>query len=140
MLKSIKIAALAALVSFSGFAFAEKVTPSSIAGAITVNAEQVIEALDKHPNLNIIDSRKAGDFNTGHIEGARNLVDTDTTAAALAAIAADKSTPLLFYCNGQACFRGMNGAKAAVDAGYTTVYWFRGGIEEWNQKGFPLVR
>jgi rhodanese-related sulfurtransferase len=27
---------------------------------------------------------------------------------------------------------------AAVKAGYTRVYWFRGGFPEWSAKGYPV--
>ena len=31
-------------------------------------------------------------------------------------------------------------ATIARDCGYTTIYWFRAGVEEWRRQQYPLVR
>ncbi|UVO54487.1 rhodanese-like domain-containing protein [Sphingomonas sp. SUN039] len=47
----------------------------------------------------ILDARSAEAFARGHIAGAINLPLTDFTAEALAAILADRTRPVLIYCN-----------------------------------------
>ncbi len=114
--------------------------PADIPGTSRVAAEQVVELIQKTPTLVIVDARRPAEHAKGHIEGAHNLLDNDMTPTALAAIAPDHNTPLLFYCNGERCLRSSNAASKAVAWGYRRVYWFRGGWEEWLDKGLPIAR
>jgi rhodanese-related sulfurtransferase len=34
----------------------------------------------------------------------------------------------------------MKAARIAVAEGYNKIYWFRGGMEEWEGKGLPVVK
>jgi len=121
-------------------ALADKpLAPDLIAGTTRVSAEQALEIILAHPKLAVIDSRHAEEFAKGHIEGAINLLDTDTSPETLARNVAGKDTPMLLYCNGERCLRSSNAAKTAVKAGYKKVYWFRGGWAEWVEKKMPVA-
>lgn len=120
-------------------ALADKpVAPNSVAGAVRVNAEQVVDLILSTPRLVTIDSRHPEEFVKGHIEGAINLLDTDTTATSLARLTDGMDNPVLFYCNGERCLRSSHAAKIAVGLGYRKVYWFRGGWKEWIEKQMPV--
>jgi rhodanese-related sulfurtransferase len=120
-------------------AFAEKQSvPESIDGTSRVTAEEVIELVGKQPDLVIIDARKVSDHEKGFIEGSISLPDTETTPESLASHVASKDTPVLFYCNGVKCGRSVKSAEKAVSWGYKNVHWFRGGWEEWIEKGYPV--
>lgn len=118
----------------------KKETPQFIDGTTRVSAEEVIDLVESKPDLVIIDARKASDYQKGYIEGAVSLPNTETTPETLAKVIPSKETPVLFYCNGAKCGRSVKSAKIAVQAGYKNIYWFRGGIEEWQAKGLPLVK
>jgi PQQ-dependent catabolism-associated CXXCW motif protein len=45
-------------------------------------------------------------------------------------------TPLLFYCVTD-CWMSWNAAKRALSWGYTRIYWYRDGIEVWQQFDLP---
>jgi len=66
------------------------------------------------------------------------LPNTSTNEESLAKHIASKDTPVLFYCNGVKCGRSVESSKLAVSLGYKKIYWFRGGWEEWTQKGMPV--
>ena len=121
-------------------AIAGETTPESLAGTTKVSAENVIELFDKHPDLVLIDARKSGDHTKGYIEGSVALPNTDTTAESLAKHIKTKSTPVVFYCNGVKCGRSVESSKIAIAAGYSKIYWFRGGWEEWTKKGLPVTK
>lgn len=134
------LTALLATAFLSGAAFAEeKEVPQFVEGTVRVSAEEMIELVEKFDNLVIIDSRKKSDVAKGFIEGAVALPNTETNAASLAQHAPDKATPLAFYCNGIKCGRSLKAAKIALAEGYSNIYWFRGGIQEWEAKGLPIV-
>lgn len=47
--------------------------------------------------------------------------------------AGDKAKPMLFYCQSTQCWMSYNAALRAIAMGYSRVYWYRGGIEAWQQ-------
>ena len=114
-------------------------TPESIPGTTKVSAEQLIELLEQYDDLVLVDARRKQDHDAGWIEGSVSLPNTDTNPESLAKVIPSKSTPVLFYCNGPKCGRSVESCKIAVADGYTTVYWFRGGWAEWEEKGLPVA-
>jgi rhodanese-related sulfurtransferase len=115
------------------------VSPESIDGATVINAEQLIELAGSQADLVIVDSRIREDREEGYIEGSRHLLDRDTNCASLSGLLPGKVTPVVFYCNGISCDRSDRAVVTALGCGYTSIYWFRGGIEEWREKNFPLI-
>jgi len=131
---------MAALILGLSSSAAAQDAPMQIKGATTVNAAQIFDLITKKPDLVIFDNRKQEDFASGHIEGAMRLIDTDVTANTLAAHVPGKSTPVLFYCNGIKCGRAAKAAEKAVELGYTQVYYYALGMDEWNKQGLPLAK
>jgi rhodanese-related sulfurtransferase len=131
--------AIATLLSL-GAAAAAQDAPMEIAGATTVNAQQIFELVAKTPNMVLLDNRKPEDYAAGRIEGAIRLIDTDVNAESLAQHVPSKDTPVLFYCNGVKCGRAAKAAEKATQLGYTKVYYYALGMDEWNAQRLPLVR
>jgi rhodanese-related sulfurtransferase len=129
-------AMLAGLVA----AAAAQDAPLQINGATTVNARQIFDLIDKYPGLVILDNRKEEDFAAGHIEGASRLIDTEVSAETLVKHMAAKDMPVLFYCNGVKCGRAAKATEKAVQLGYTKVFYYALGMDEWSKEGLPLVR
>ena len=115
-------------------------TPEAIDGAITVDAEGVIDLIMTTPDLVILDNRRQADFDNGHIEGAVRLLDTDIASADdMAAHISSLEVPVLFYCNGLSCGRASNAVNKALEYGYTHVYYYALGMAEWRELGLPLM-
>lgn len=126
---------------FNNASWAQKpFAPEKIQGTIRVDAEETANLIVNTPNLIIIDSRKDNEYIKGHIQGSISLLDTEMTLKKLSKHAPDKSSPLLFYCNGSRCLRSSRAAIMARDGGYKLIYWFRGGWSEWVNKGLPISR
>lgn len=117
-------------------------TPLTIPGAHTLSTGELYNALKTNRRLlliDVLDQPHAG------LPGARRypgvgmpdpltdlaqLLDKDTGGV--------KAFPLVFYCQGPQCWESYNAALRARDAGYTNVYWYRGGIESWGMANLPL--
>lgn len=136
------ILALAGAVAFAVPAGADSkvVAPDDIPGTVKVDAEGVLDLVEKVPGLVIVDARIRQDRLQGYIEGSLSLPDVETDCQSLAAILPRKSTPVLFYCNGPKCGRSVHASRKALGCGYNRVYWFRGGFEEWTRKNYPYVK
>lgn len=49
-----------------------------------------------------------------------------------------KDTTIVTYCAGGKCTASMLAAKALADIGYTNVYAYEGGLEDWKAGGFAF--
>ncbi|MEX2630335.1 MAG: rhodanese-like domain-containing protein [Tistlia sp.] len=139
-MKTLKLALAALAVTLFASLPAHADAPVEIPGATTVDADGVIALFDQHPDLIVLDNRKEKDFSAGHIEGAERLVDTDVNADTLAAVLPSKDAPVLMYCNGLKCGRAANAVQSALGLGYSKVYYYAKGMEEWNAKGLPVAK
>lgn len=130
------------LAVFAGPATADSgvVSPDNIPGTTKVDAEGVLDLAEKNPGLVIVDARIRQDRLQGYIEGSISLPDVDTSCESLARVIPKKSTPVLFYCNGPKCGRSVHSSRKALGCGYTRIYWYRGGFEEWKNKNYPYLR
>ena len=85
----------------------------------------------EHPQ--IIDVRTQDEFESQHIENARNINWNGGNFADRAVVAFDKSKPVFVYC-----LSGGRSKKAAAklnELGFTTIYELEGGITKWNSEG-----
>jgi len=120
-------------------AFADDYTsPETIAGTTRIDADELITLANKYDGLVIIDARIRSDRKQGFIPGSISLPDTETDCDSLAGVIPSKHSEVVFYCNGVKCKRSDRAVAIAVDCGYDRVFWFRGGIEEWLQKNYPV--
>lgn len=133
------ILCMALLCSHALSAELKPYAPESIQGVAIVTAEEVIELILTNPDLIVIDSRKKTEYLKGHIEGAHNILNTRITREVLARLSPDKSTAILFYCNGTRCLRSSDSIIKAKSWGYSHLIWFRGGWKEWSDKRLPVI-
>lgn len=115
------------------------VVPEHITGVKTLTAEGVIELAITIPDLIIVDARISDDRKHGYLEDSVSLPDIETNCSKLEKIIPSKNSPALFYCNGIKCGRSVVSIKIAQSCGYNNMYWFKGGFEEWKEKGFQYV-
>lgn len=122
-------------------------TPAELTGVQRVGAREAYELFEKGAKL--IDVRTEKEYATRHARGAVNLpyvekslkeIDYDVTKDQFTGLASlNKSDALVFFCNGAECWKSFKASKAARDAGYTRVYWLRGGMPEWIAQGLPTA-
>lgn len=140
----IRLGLFACLLWLAGAVAAESLgkveVPEAVPGVTTLDAEGLIGLVQRLPGLVLIDSRVPADRHQGYIQGSISLPDSQTACATLGDVLADLETPVLFYCNGVKCGRSVIALQIARDCGYRNVYWFRGGFEEWKQKGYPFLQ
>lgn len=111
-------------------------SPASVAGAISTSVEQA-RALYDHGAV-FVDVRNPRLYAKKHIPGAFHLdlkynFDEDKLAAI-----ATKDQPIVIYCSGVKCSRSYRASEKAVSWGYAKVHYFRGGIVDWKEAGYPV--
>ncbi len=93
-----------------------------------ITAEAAKKMMDENEELIILDVRTQEEFDTGHIEGAVLIPDSDIKKKA-EEILKDKSATILLYCRSGR--RSALAAQDLSDLGYTAIYDF-GGIIDWT--------
>ena len=111
-------------------------SPEEVPGATTITAEEVKKLYDE--DVVIIDVRNPRLYARGHIPGAHHLdLKTAYNVDALAALAIKDDT-IVIYCSGVKCARSYRASEQAVSWGYNKVKYFRGGIVDWRNAGYPV--
>jgi rhodanese-related sulfurtransferase len=93
--------------------------------------------MDEAGAIQIIDVRTPAEFNSGHIENAKNINISDAQFEAQIA-ALDKSKTVLVYC--AAGGRSARAANFIKSQGFPAVYDLKGGMGAWNKDGLPTVK
>ena len=122
-------------------------TPLKVPGAKTVTTDELKAMLAQDPKLVVIDALGS----SAMIESAQGLgsgigeqrmfgKDVAMFPKALETLTGgDKGRPIVFYCRSSSCWHSYNASLRAVEAGYTNVLWYRGGIDAWQQSGGATV-
>ena len=121
-------------------------TPATLTGTKVVSAAEAKKLMDS--GATAIDTRVAAEYAEKTIKGSKNVPYKEKSAKEvgfdasqdqfdLSKLPADKAAPMVMFCNAGECWKSYKGSSAAVKAGYTKVYWFRGGMPEWAAAGLP---
>lgn len=121
-------------------------TPASIEGVKTVSAEEAKKL--QSSGVPLIDTRVAAEFAEKTVKGAKSVPYKEKSEKAvgfdsskddfdLSKLPSDKNAALVFFCNSGECWKSYKASVVAKKAGYTKVYWMRGGFPEWSAKGLP---
>lgn len=117
-------------------------TPTSIPGAKVVSTQELVEMRKADPKPVIFVAYGAQGVIPGAIvaegSGEGRLLGSDLekfTNLLAKHTNGDKSRAVVFYCHGPKCWLSYNAALHAKAAGYTNVYWYRGGRDAWKAAG-----
>lgn len=116
------------------------VTDNDITDVGVTRVKQLVDTAPKS-GLVLIDARSAQDYSKGHLPTARSMpLDTVSVKPRAKDPALEKAEVIVVYGEdpGSALARGVT--KRLIEAGYDEVYYFRGGVLEWNRNGFPIVK
>jgi rhodanese-related sulfurtransferase len=83
-----------------------------------------------------LDVRTPGEFNEGHIDGAK-LIDFQSGNFEREIATLDKGKTYAVYC--RSGNRSGQAVKIMSDAGFTKLYNLDGGVIDWANAGLPLV-
>ncbi len=123
-------------------------TPTAIPGAQVLTTSQIAAEMQRGSTFLMIDALE-GDHpqtirNAFHIPYAGNggsFTDgiQSTLNAELHRLTRNREDyPLVFFCQGVACWESYNAALRAVRAGFKHVFWYRGGLSSWEAANGPM--
>lgn len=118
------------------------VVPPQVDDAIAqgINVINIEQARKLHAqNAHFYDAREKRHFQKSRIKGAKAVYfDVSKAEYIVIELPRDKKESLVFYCYGESCANSYEAALAVRKLGYTNVFWFLNGFNEWKEKGYPL--
>jgi rhodanese-related sulfurtransferase len=101
------------------------------------HVDAVKEKLDRGETFMLVDVREESEYAKDHLPTAvhlgKGIIERDIEAHA-----PNTDTPMILYCGGG--FRSALAADNLQKMGYTNVISMDGGIREWREKRYPLVK
>jgi rhodanese-related sulfurtransferase len=109
--------------------------------SFTMGPIELRRKMERGEDLNIIDVRRAADFNEGHIPGAKNIpVDKQGDTYTWKDHSLLSKTKInVIYCYTIVCHSSAAAALDFATRGYPAVE-LHGGFETWKQKGLPIEK
>ncbi|MEG0147840.1 MAG: rhodanese-like domain-containing protein [Comamonas sp.] len=122
-------------------------TPTSIPGAKVITTRELMEMQSANPKPAIFVVYSAKGVIPGAISangaGEDRLFGLELekfTKLLAKSTNGDKSLPVVFYCHGPKCWLSYNAALHAKEAGYSNIYWYRGGRDAWKAAGLKFKK
>ncbi len=101
------------------------------------NVDTVKNRIDRGDKFTLIDVREESEFAKDHLPGAihlgKGIIERDIEARV-----PELGAEMILYCGGG--FRSALAADNLQKMGYTNVISMDGGIREWREKNYPLVK
>jgi rhodanese-related sulfurtransferase len=99
--------------------------------------DDVKAKLDRGEKFTLVDVREESEFAKDHLPGAihlgKGVIERDIEKQV-----PDTMEPLVLYCGGG--FRSALAADNLQKMGYTNVISMDGGVREWREKGYEMVK
>ena len=99
----------------------------------TIEREELKTALDAGEDIKLVMSMHETHFELAHIPGSVQLFTPEQAAELL-----EPDDHIVVYCSDRSCPASSVVAQKLIDAGYTDVRHYPGGLAEWHAAGYPL--
>jgi len=112
--------------------------PQFLAGATVINTQQLLSSMRERDAGGgpfwLIDARGCGlaTIPTAACLGENNITELEAKVP-------NRQTQLVFFCLDGGCPMSYQAASAAIAAGYSNVFWYRGGVSAWAAAGEPVA-
>jgi rhodanese-related sulfurtransferase len=100
----------------------------------TLRFDELLNMYKNNEKFVLVDSRSREDYDRKHLPGALSipLEDIKDYIDRL-----DKDEPVVTYCGGFQCPVSTEAVKEFMKLGFKNVKDYKGGIQEWTEKGYP---
>ncbi len=100
-----------------------------------MNIDDLVKLTKSNTSYVLVDARKRDQYDKEHLPGAVSipLSTTDSYAANM-----NKDKLIVVYCQSYQCPISTESAREFMKLGFTNVWDYKGGIQEWKDKGYPV--
>ena len=100
----------------------------------TIDRDELKAKLDRGDDFKLVMAMHEWGFNAAHIPGS---VHFNTVADAEKHL--DRDDEIVVYCSDPACVASQFAYRWLIDAGYTNVRRYPGGVSDWASAGYDLA-
>jgi len=100
-----------------------------------LTAPQVKQKMDQNSKIKLIMVLGTKAYNISHIPDSLDISNVETVKKTFS-----KSTEIIVYCSDIACPVSYKVYKKLEKAGYKKIYRLAGGLQEWEESGFDLIK
>jgi rhodanese-related sulfurtransferase len=106
-----------------------------------ITRDSVKERIDQRDRRHtiVIETLPPEQFQHAHLPGAVNM-PPDRVRELAPTLVADKQAEIITYCAGPTCHASLGAARLLSALGYTNVWHYAGGKQDWIAAGFPFER
>ncbi len=98
-----------------------------------ISREELKQKLDLGDKFKLVNALGEWEFNAKHIPGSINISKIDDAKKIL-----NPSDEIIIYCSNPSCIASIIGYQVLTRMGYKNVRRYAGGIEDWEEAGYPL--
>ena len=99
----------------------------------TIEREELKAELDAGRPVRLVMTMHQTHYDLAHIPGSVQLFDPETARATL-----ELDDDIVVYCSDRACSASRIVGQKLIDAGYSQVRYYAGGLSDWQSAGYPL--
>jgi len=104
-----------------------------------ITADSLKRMLDSGEDFHLVNVLPEDSFEQKHIPGSTNVpYDEVDFVERVAKSLDDDPSRIVVYCASETCDLSPKAAKALGAAGYPNVFDFEGGVQAWEERGYPL--
>jgi rhodanese-related sulfurtransferase len=103
----------------------------------TISIDELQQKFKTNESFALVDARSREDYDKSHLPGALSVPVEDVRDYAGRL---DKNEEIITYCGGFQCPASTMAAKEFMSLGFKDVLDYKGGIQEWSEKGYPVER
>jgi len=115
----------------------KEITQNTIRQNETITAEELKQKIDSKEVFYLIDTRLKADFVQAHIPTAINIPISEIEKKSKDLI---RQKEIVVYCEGFGCSSSFIAKNILVEKGFENIKIYKGGLPEWENKGFYTER
>ena len=139
-MKTMKLLSIFAIIFASFVGFESNAKEGAATPYVVVDSEALQKLQAENDDLVIIDSRGKSYFNNEVIAGSVQLSVGDTNEENLSKLVSSKDQKIVFYCSNVNCPASAKAAFKASSLGYTNLYKYPAGMDDWKSKNLPTAK
>ena len=98
-----------------------------------ISCMELKEKLDRNDNFKLVMTFSEQGFLAKHIPSSLNIYSEESAKGKI-----DPADELVLYCVNERCLASITAYRQLSEHGFTNLRRFAGGLEEWDEMGFPL--
>jgi rhodanese-related sulfurtransferase len=107
---------------------------------LEISVEELLRKLDESAAIVLIDALAPMVYAHSHLPGAINLPASSLDRFMIERRLPDRDAEIIVYCSSSDCDDSIVTARELAALGYTNVFHYAGGKDEWRARGLPLER